>query len=166
MNSKSLQALSIVTNQVNVRGIESLQKFQLLQELDAPAVRVAFEVMKARESHQGDDDKITELLLDHELQAPAGAFENMKKASHLLRLIFPGMRVAFSSCFSTLVGGVVYCYIQNLQHPREELEARLMEDSSALLDGEDLIEEQANDPGFYQSADCLSCDQKLTTFDK
>jgi hypothetical protein len=61
------------------------------------------------------------------------------------------------------VGGVVRCYIQNLRHPRADLEALV---SWALLDDEDLIEEQANDPDFYQSVDCLIYDQKLTTSNK
>ena len=155
MDTRSLTALSVVANQVNLRGIEGLGRLQRLQGLNSAALRVAQDVVRANEDSGGDAlVGVKRLALDVTLCEPANALTHMEAAGHLLLLIFPGTRIAFSFAANLFWGRNVTCYLQDTHENIDEL-SRMLNDDTILLHGDELQETLMEEPDFWQLAESV-----------
>ena len=157
MDTRSLNALSVVANQVNLRGIVGLKRLQCLQGLNSAALRVAQDVVRANCNEDSGGDALVGvkcLALDVALCEPPNALAHMEAAGHLLLFIYPGTRIAFSIAACSLWGLRVICYLQDTHEAIDELRYSL-DDDTTLLHGDDLQEMLAEDPDFFELAESV-----------
>ena len=151
----TLNALSVVANQVNLRGIEGLGRLQCLQGLNSAALRVAQDVVRANEDSGGDAlVGLKRLTLDRTLCEPPNSLAHMETAGHLLLLVYPGTRIAFVIAASSFVDCNVICYLQDARAAIDELRHSL-DDDTTLLNGDALQDELEEDPDFFQLAESV-----------
>jgi hypothetical protein len=155
MDTRSLNALSVVANQVNLRGILGLGRLQCLQGLSSAALRVAQDVVRVNEDSGGDTlVGVKRLFLDATLCEPHNALKHMEAAGHLLLLIYPRTRIGFSIAASSLWGCNVTCYMQDAHEAIDEFRHSL-DDDTTLMNGDALQEMLAEDPDFFQLAESV-----------
>lgn len=166
MDTRSLNALSVVANQVNLRGIEGLRRLQCLQGLNSSALRVAQDVVRVNEdSGDGALVGVKRLTLDATLCEPPNALKHMEAAGPLLLLVYPGTRIGFSIAASSLWGCRVTCYMQDAHEAIDELRHSL-DDDTTLMNGDDLQEEMLAGPDFFQLAESVVIERELAIYDK
>jgi hypothetical protein len=155
MDTRSLNALSVVANQVNLRGILGLGRLQCLQGLSSAALRVAQDVVRVNEDSGGDTlVGVKRLFLDATLCEPHNALKHMEAAGHLLLLIYPGTRIGFSIIGSFYCWCGATCYIQHAHDAIDELRQRLKDDTK-LMNADELKKELAYEKDFWEFAESV-----------